>query len=139
MTCYCQKTDRQISTKFIPHLCKSNIYTWEKSQTNTMFQFLHSGNFVKMALNNFKLHKFKNKTQSLLCLVLLNKNICTFGIKFEKKLFCQKLVKTFVKFEKNFLLQNMVFYTFWRKLNKIVVGEKTLFFFYKISLSHYQG
>ena len=62
-----------------------------------------------MALNNFKLHKFKNKTQSLLCLVLLNKNIYTFGVIFEKKFFGQKLVILGVKFEKKNVLAKYVF------------------------------
>ena len=74
-----------------------------------MFQFLHSGNFVKMALNNFKLHRPQNKIHSLLCLVLLNKNIYTFGVIFEKKFFGQKLVILGVKFEKKNVLAKYVF------------------------------
>ena len=138
MTCYCQKTDRQISTKFIPHLCKSNIYTWEKLQTNTMFQFLHSGNFVKMALNNFKLHRPQNKIHSLLCLVLPNKNIYRFGVIFKKKFFSQKLVKTFLKFGKKNCCKICFFTRFEESWTKLLLGKKH-FFFKEISLSHYQG
>ena len=68
-----------------------------------------------MALNNFKLHKFKNKTQPLLCLVLPNKNIYTLGVIFEKKVFGQKLVKTFLKFEKKIVAE----YGFLHVLKKV--------------------
>ena len=70
-----------------------------------------------MAVYNFKLHISQNKTQFLLCLVLPNKKIYRFGVKFEKNTFWSKTCKTKQKKKLNFVV--VAEYGFLHVLKKV--------------------
>ena len=77
-----------------------------------------------MAVYNFKLHISQNKTQFLLCLVLPNKKIYRFGVKFEKIHFGQKLVKKKLNFV---VVAEYGFLHVLKKVEKKMLLGKTLF------------